>query len=178
MNSDQREFLRRLAGTSVCGEAFAADVCRPSPVGTLTCSIESRELPLANLRGVNLLLSVSEGAGTVRYCGRHNFFEKDWACVCPPQVVLREIRRLEKFGLWELNDCAPVVPNTMMGGSYMIVRGCDPAREIAVDAALFAADCALSPFLRAFDRAAFRLLNLDREYFSAPPRSWRRLFGR
>lgn len=180
MNAKQRESLRRLAGTSICGEAFAADVCRPSPVGTLTCSIELRELPVANLFGVNLLLSVSADVGNVRYFARHNGLEKNWACVCARKVILREIEHLEKYGLWELNDFlpSPLLGNTFMDGSYMIVRGCDPARDFNVDATLFTAGVAASPFLRAFDRAAERLLNLDRSHFAAPPRPWWRLFGR
>ena len=175
MKPEDRELLRRFAATSIYGEAFAADVCRPSPLGTVTCSIERREGPMQHLMGQNLQLSVTGETGTVRYIDRQYRSEKKWECACDAAVVRRELGRLERYGLWELNDFEPE-DTFLLHASHMFVRGCDPAREFSVDAVLIAASCAQSPFMRSFSRAAFRLLRRDRSHFENPPRPWRRLF--
>ena len=175
MNSEGREFFRRFAATSIYGESFAAEVCSPSPLGTVTCSIERREGPMQHLMGQNIQMSFTGEVGTVRYIDRQYRSERKWECTCDAAVVRRELYQLERYGLWELNDFMPSMKN-IMGGLQLFVRGCDPVREFTVDAGLFAASLALSPFMRSFNRAAFRLLQRDRSYFENPPRPWRRLF--
>ncbi len=179
----KREFLRNLARTSICGEDIAADLLVPPPLGTVKCSIELRELPTGNFTGKNIRLAVAGGVGTVRHCvrycgGHHQMIRRDWECTCGAEVVWREIKLLERYGLWEVNDFspAPSPENMTMGGSFIVVHGCDPSREFTVDAAMDTASAAMSPFLRAFDRAAHRLLRRDRSYFENPPRPWQRLF--
>ncbi len=179
----KREFLRNLARTSICGEDIAADLLVPPPLGTVKCSIELRELPTGNFTGKNIRLAVAGGVGTVRHCvrycgGHHQMIRRDWECTCGAEVVWREIKLLERYGLWEVNDFspAPSPENMSMGGSFIVIHGCDPSREFTVDAAMDTASTAMSPFLRAFNRAAHRLLRRDRSYFENPPRPWRRLF--
>ncbi len=175
MKLEDREFFRRFAATSIYGEAFAAEVCSPSPLGTVTCSIERREGPMQHLMGQNIQISITGNIGNVRYFNRQYRSEKKWECTCEAAVIRRELDRLERYGLWELNDFIPSIKD-FMGGSQLFIRGCDPVRELIVDAGLFEAGSALSPFMRSFNRAAHRLLRRDRSYFENPPRPWRRLF--
>ncbi len=183
MNTRQREFLRNLARTSICGEAVAADLLTPPALGTVKCSIELRELPTSNFTGKNIQLSVAGEIGTVRCCTRHSgdhyqMVRREWECTCDAKIVWREINRLERYGLWEVNDFspAPSPENMFVDGCYIVVHGCDPSREFTVDAAMFTASASMSPFMRAFNRAAHRLLRRDRSYFERPPRPWQRLF--
>ncbi len=183
MNTREREFLRNIARTSICGEAVAADLLTPPALGTVKCSIELRELPTHNFTGRNIQLSVAGEVGTVRHCvrycgGHHQLVRREWECTCDAEIVRREINRLEKYGLWELNDFspAPSPENMYMGGSFIVVHGCDPCREFTVDAAMCNPGIAMSALLRAFESAALRLLRRDRSYFENPPRPWRRLF--
>ena len=143
----------------------------------VACVVERREEPMLALLGKAVALSASGGAGRVqsyyRYGVEGGSRVREWSTNADQSLVLREIERLARHGLWELNDFIPADRGTYLGGTNWVVRAIDTSRNYEIDAFLCAPWLSINPHMRRLFRLFVRLMRLDQAYFARPLPWWR-----
>ena len=176
MDEESRCRLRRVRESSIVGPT-PIDWGGPAASGVMV-QAESKDFPVRALHGQLISLHVSEMGCRVRHFERYSGIAepREWSISATPSVVRREVRRLERLGLWELSDSeARLGDDVMADGDYWVVRAMDFDRKIYSDACLSYPDSSAFPHIRRIHRCLNRLVNLKRQHFLRQSR-WGRLF--